>query len=87
MAVEFDNIFESFDKNVIFNLSGVLYINSRGIKEIISLHNIKTSKKLQLVISGAVNEVKEILERMNIANEIRIAPSNDTALKWIKENS
>ena len=69
--------------NVVFDLSGVAYINSRGIKEIISLHKNRLEAGLQLIIAEPKTSVKEVLEAMNLSDEIRLVPTLKVALELL----
>lgn len=70
--------------HVLFDLSKVTYLNSRGLKEIISLHNHLVKTKHYSLICGVTASTKEVIMAINLPKKIPLFFSKEEAFQWIK---
>ncbi len=67
---EIDSIVKAFDlKFLVFDFSGLKFINSEGIGYLMEIHSFLSGKDKTLIIIGAASNVKDVFETIGL-NEI-----------------
>lgn len=67
-----------------FNLKGLTYMNSKSVGYLADWHGKVTKAKGKMVISGAADNIKDILSVVGLTNLIDVVDTADEAKKALK---
>lgn len=82
---ELEKIIDKKTKAVVFNMSGVDYINSVGIRLIVTLKKTLEAQQASFVLTNLQPKIKKIFEIMRILTVIDVFDDVEVADKYIDQ--
>src|SRR5262249_44489928 len=87
-AAELDEVWQSVPadvSHVVFDLSGVNYLSSIGIRSLVSIEKTLRSRHGHLVLTGVTRFVSAVLETTGLLREFQAAASLNEALDRVRQ--
>ena len=75
---------ETLESNIVLNLSEVDYVSSVGLGNIVEVYQEATAKGVNMVVTGANEDVSRLFEITHIDQIIAVAPSLDEAMAKLR---
>lgn len=85
ISQQLNNLVSIPDRNVIFNLEGIRFIDTAGFKTLETAHEIALSRGAKFQLCNIGEEVKELLRETNVRNPFQILPSLNVREKILME--